>query len=80
MLHVLLGKAGQVGAQNVLAVGLDEVHRGDPAAHGGAMAVALRSLEEGVEQPVHLVLDRAQLADRLPANQCHLLCPSLCDY
>ena len=29
-------------------------------------------VEQGVEEPVHLVLDRGQLRNRLPANQCHV--------
>ena len=52
------------GAQDVVVVGLDQIDRRRPTTHHSAG----RRLKESVEQPVHL----AQLASRLPSNQCHL--------
>src|SRR5947209_7558927 len=75
--HVLLGQARQVGAEYEVIPGLDEVHRGDPPPQGARIAVPRRRrLEKRIEQPVHLVLNRAQLAYRLPTNQCHVTPPS----
>ena len=42
MLHVVLAQAGQVGPEDEVLVGLDEVHRRDPAPRGRRGAVALR--------------------------------------
>src|SRR5919199_1524173 len=67
---VVLGQPGKVGAQDEVVIGLDEVHRGHPAAH--AATVARRDVEERVEQPIHLRLERVELARRLPTNQCHV--------
>ena len=71
--HVALGHAGQVGPQHEVLVGLHDVHGGNPAPDGGlaASVARRRRVEERVEQPVHLVLHRMELPDRLPANQCH---------
>ena len=33
------------------------------------------TVEERIEEPVRLVLDGVQLADRFPANQCHVNFP-----
>jgi hypothetical protein len=71
---VVLAQAGQVGPQDEVVVGLDEVHRGHPAAGRGA-AVRRAGLdgrvEERVEQAVHLLLDRVELTNRLPADKRH---------
>ena len=68
---VLVGEAGEIGAENVLVGGLDQVHRRQPPPADAAAARDGGLVEEGVEEPVHLVLDRVELGDRLPANQCH---------
>src|SRR5205823_1829862 len=75
--YVLLGEAGEIRAENEIVIGLDEIHRRNPPAQrrGAAVAWSRPGLEESVEQPVHLVLDGAQLAYRLPTNQCHVLTP-----
>src|SRR3954469_410533 len=69
-----LGQAGQVRAKDEVLAGLDEVHRGHPTPHAAAVAVAAgrRGVEERVEETVHLTLERAQLANGLPAHECHL--------
>jgi hypothetical protein len=69
--NVVLGEPGKVGLEHELVVGLDEIHRGDPAPRRGAVGAG-RGVEEGVEQPVHVVLQRGQLANRLPADKCHV--------
>jgi len=69
--HVVLGQTRKVRAQDVVVVGLDEVHRRQPAA-ARALAGAYGCVEEGVEEPVDLSLDRVELAHRLPAYECHL--------
>ena len=52
--------------------GVYRVHGRDPASQPGpAVAARGRRVEERVEQPVHLILDRLELANGLPANQCH---------
>ena len=45
---VVLGQAGQVGAQHEVVVGLDEVHRGDPAARRAAVAAAAGGVSKNV--------------------------------
>src|SRR5215204_748593 len=68
--HVLLGHAGEVGAEDEVVPGLDEVHGRHPAAHDGPGG-ARRLVEHGVEQAVHLALQRVELAERLPADDGH---------
>src|SRR3954469_5054368 len=68
---VLLRQAGQVRPQDEVLVGLDEVHRRDPPPGGSAVAARRRRVEERVEQPVHLTLEGAELAGRLPADKRH---------
>jgi membrane-associated protein len=72
-----LGQARKIGLEHEVVLGLDEVHRGDPAAQRSTVAAVTRGrgVEEGVEQPVHLVLNRRQLTNRLPAHKCHLVPP-----
>src|SRR4051812_44899859 len=77
---VLLREAGQVGAQDEVLVGLDEVHGRHPAADAAAVGAGRRGIEERVEQPVHLTLKRAQLANGLPANKGHFVPPELNAY
>ena len=52
-------------AQSTNALG-DEVDRGDPAARGATGGVG--------EESVHLVLEGGELANRLPADKCHIGC------
>src|SRR3954471_15870727 len=66
-LDVLLRHAGEVGAQDEVVTGLDEVHGRHPAAqHGAGVAAAGGGVEDGVEEAVHLALQRARLAGRPP--------------
>jgi hypothetical protein len=67
---VLLAHAGQVGPQHEVVAGLEQVHGGHPAAHRAAGG--RRTVEDRVEQAVHLGLQRAELAQRLPANDRHM--------
>ena len=60
---------GQVGAQDELVAGLDQVHGRHPAPQRGPGGP--RRVEGGVEEPVHLALQRVQLAERLPADNGH---------
>src|SRR5437660_431994 len=66
-----LSQARKIGAQHEVVVGLDEVHRRNPPAQRGAVGRG-RRIEECVEETVHLALNRVQLADRLPADECHI--------
>src|SRR5262249_17928273 len=76
--HVLLGQPGEISAQHVLVVDLHEIHRGDPPPRAeAAVPVRRRRIEERVEQPVHLRLNRVQLAYRLPPYKCHIFEPPL---
>jgi hypothetical protein len=68
--HVLLGHAGQIGAEDEVIAGLDEVHGRHPAAHD-VPGSARRLVEHRVEQAVHLTLQRVQLSKRLPADDGH---------
>src|SRR5579875_2794796 len=72
--HVLLTHAGEIGADEVVIGGLHQIHRGDPPPRGGATLgspARARLVKEGVEESVHLVLDRVELRDGLPADECH---------
>src|ERR671914_887225 len=71
-LDVLLAHAGQIGPQDEVVAGLHEVHGRHPAPHRLAIA-RRRRVEDGVEEPIHLVLERAELAKRLPAHDRHCL-------
>ena len=68
---VLLAEAGQVGREHVVLLGLDQINRRDPAAGRTAVAGG-RRVEERREEPVHLLLERVELAHRLPADKCHI--------
>jgi len=59
---VLLGDAGEVGAQDIVGLGLDQIGGGQPATRRGPGRG--RRVEQRVDQPVH--------RDRLPANKCHV--------
>src|SRR3954451_22287176 len=72
-LHVLLGHSGQVGTQHEMVTRLEQVHGRHPAPK--RRAVAAGPVEDGVEQPVHLRLERVELAKRLPANDRHGFLP-----
>src|SRR5204862_6448581 len=61
---LLLGDARQVERVDELALRLPDVERRHPGLIG--MAVAL---EEAVHETTHLVLERRDLAERLPTNQ-----------
>src|SRR3954447_662649 len=65
-----LAHAGEIGAEDEVLAGLDEVHRRHPPALDIPGAVR-RSVERGVEEAVHLALQRIQLAGRLPADDGH---------
>src|SRR3954447_4273491 len=67
---VVLAHAGEIGAEDEVLGGLDEVHRRHPPAQDVPGAVR-RCVEHGVEQTVHLALQRVQLAERLPADDGH---------
>src|SRR4029079_13111997 len=68
--HVLLGQAGEVGRQDEVLLGLDEVPRGNTTAHRAAHAPGGR-VEDGAEQTVHLVLQGRELTKRLPTHDGH---------
>src|SRR5829696_8916285 len=68
--HVGLRHARQVGAEDELLLGLEQIHRRGPAARGRGVARGCR-VEGRVEQPVHLGLEGAQLTERLPAHDGH---------
>src|SRR3954453_511250 len=74
-LDVVLVEAGKIGTEDEVVLRLDEVHRRHPAAQGAAAIAPGGSVERRVEQPVHLVLERAELTERLPAHDCHLIPP-----
>src|SRR3954470_11673337 len=67
---VLLTHAGEIGAEDEVLAGLDEVHRRHPPAQDVPGAVR-RRVEHRVEQAVHLALQRVDLAERLPADDGH---------
>ena len=67
----VLGHAGQVGPKDEVVALLEQVHRGHPAAYRAA--VASRRVEDGVEEAVHLALQRVQLTSRIPAHNCHVI-------
>src|SRR5437763_13307505 len=64
---VILGEPGQVGAKDEVVVGLDQVHRRNPAPEGIRRPVR-RGVEECVEEPIDVRLQRAELARRPPAT------------
>ena len=69
MLHVVLGQAREIGAQDVVR---SRTRSGPSPAPSGASAARSRRVgvsNSVVEQPVH--------RDRLPANQCHVITPSV---
>ena len=64
---LVLGDAGEVERVDDLVLGLPDVRGRDPALRRAAV-----SFEEPVHEPAHLVLERGELAKRLPPNQrCH---------
>src|ERR671910_1340489 len=70
--HLVLGHSRKIESVDELAIGLPDVDGGNPLLRAAAVA-----LEEAVHQTAHLRLQRRQLADRLPANQCcHSIPPS----
>ena len=59
---VALGQARQVGLEDEVVVGLDQVHRRNPALAGG------RLFEEGVDEPVQVAGERLRLHEK-----CHVV-------
>src|SRR3954471_22219889 len=68
---VVLAHAGEIGAEDEVLAGLDEVHRRHPAAQDVPTGAVRRRVEHGVEETVHLALQRVDLAERLPADDGH---------
>src|SRR5215212_2706867 len=69
---VALGEPRQVSAQDEVVVGLDQVHRRQPAARAAVPGRPGGGVEERVEEPVHLGLEGVDLPRRLPSNKRHV--------
>src|SRR5207247_4077834 len=72
--HVLGVHSRQLGLEHDVAVLLEDVDRGRPAPERPLLLVArgMGGAAEGlVEQAVHAALDRDQVTERFPANDCH---------
>src|SRR3954464_11403075 len=68
---VVLAHAGEIGAEDEVVAGLDEVHGRHPPAQDVPPGAVRRCVEHGVEEAVHLALQRVDLAERLPADDGH---------
>src|SRR5215213_6410344 len=65
---VVLGQARKIAPEHEVVLGLEQIHRRNPAPGrpvGGA------TIEEAVEEPVHVALQRVELTNRVPTNKCH---------